>query len=115
MPLLFTTHEAGMDKRVAALFPQDPAPLGYICGIIGPIRLVNNKSPALCQLLTRPRLRSSKRQQCAWSPSLPERLLMTFIQVVTFSVVLGDPEGKALKQKPWWPFEKFIFLFPCSK
>lgn len=28
MPLLFTTHEAGMDKRVSALFPQDPAPRG---------------------------------------------------------------------------------------
>lgn len=32
-----------------------------------------------------------------------------------FSVVLGDLEGKALKQKPWWPFEKLISLFPCSK
>lgn len=33
---------------------------------------------------------------------------MTFIQVMTFSVALGDLGGKAPKQKPWWPLEKFI-------
>lgn len=35
---------------------------------------------------------------------------MTSIQVMTFSVALGDLGGKAPKQKPWWPLEKFISL-----
>lgn len=35
---------------------------------------------------------------------------MALIQVMTFSVALGDLGGKAPKQKPWWPLEKFIFL-----
>lgn len=62
-----------------------------------------------------PCLHLLKRQQCCWSPSLPEWMLVTCIQVVTFSVALGDTGPESSKQKPQWPFEKFISLFPRWK
>lgn len=115
IPLLCAPHVAGRDKGVVLPCSHRTQNHWGTCGINESIRLVNNESPAICQLVTRSWLGSLKRQKCSWSPSFLEWLLMTFIQVMTFSLVLGDLEGKTLKQKPWWPFEKLISSFPCSK